>query len=89
MKLKPDYVLREVAGSWVVLPLAENVLNFNGMLSLNESGVLLWKEMEAGVDKEKLIAALTDHYEVSTHQAAADVDEFINELAQVGCIEMD
>ena len=89
MKLKPDYVLREVAGSWVVLPLAENVLNFNGMLSLNESGVLLWKEMEAGVNKEKLIAALTDHYEVSTHQAASDVDDFVKKLIQTGCIETD
>ena len=89
MKLKPDYVLREVAGSWVVLPLAENILNFNGMLTLNGSGVLLWKALEAGADPDALVNLLTEEYEVSKQQAASDVDDFIQKLIQTGCIETD
>ena len=48
MKLKENYVLRPVADTWVALPLEAETLNFNGMLTLNESGVLLWKALEKG-----------------------------------------
>ena len=51
MKLKKDYVLRQAAGAWVVLPLGEEAVNFSGMLKLNDSGVMLWKVLEQGGDK--------------------------------------
>ena len=87
MKLKENLVLREVAGSWVVLPIAENVLEFNGMLSLNESGVELWRLLEKGNSREELVAYLTENYEVDYDQASADVGEFIDTLEKAGCIE--
>ena len=87
MKLKENLVLREVAGIWVVLPLAEKVLDFNGMLSLNETGVELWKLLEQGSTREEMAASLADAYDVSLEQALADVDEFIGVLEKAGCIE--
>lgn len=87
MKIKDDYVLRNVADSWVVLPLAEEMLDFNGMLTLNNSAVLLWRALEQGSDREALATLLTEKYEISRHQALADVDEFIHKLVQVGCLE--
>ena len=87
MKLKPDYVLREVAGSWVVLPLGEKILNFNGMLSLNKTGVLLWKALEQGGNRAELANALTENYDVSFDQALSDVDDFLNKLIQIGCMD--
>ena len=41
MKLNENFTLKNVAGSWVVLPVNQATLDFNGMLALNESGVLL------------------------------------------------
>ena len=35
MKLKKNFVLRQVAGTWVVLPLGAETVNFSGMLQLN------------------------------------------------------
>ena len=87
MKLKENLVLREVAGIWVVLPLAEKVLDFNGMLSLNETGVELWKLLEQGSTREEMAASLADAYDVGLEQALADVDEFIGVLEKAGCIE--
>ncbi len=87
MKLKPDYVLRKVLGSWVVLPLNEQVLNFNGVMTLNNSGVLLWNALSSGADREALVEMLTEKYDVSAHQARSDVDEFIEKLVRAGCLE--
>ena len=86
MKIKEGYVLRQVADNWVVLPVGQNSVDFNGMLSLNESGVLLWKALEQGGDRETLADALLSEYEVDREQALSDVDEFIAALQRVGCI---
>ena len=87
MKLKKDYVLRQVADTYVVLPLGQATINFNGMLKLNESGALLWKALEAGSDPDGLVKALTAEYTVSEIQARTDVEEFLRKLAQAGCLD--
>ena len=87
MKLKKDYVLRQVADTWVVLPLGQETVSFNGMLKLNESGALLWKGLENGGGIDALVDILTSEYAVSGEQARADVEEFVFKLEKAGCIE--
>lgn len=40
MKIKKDFMLREIVGTWIVVPLGERVVDFNGMVTLNETGAL-------------------------------------------------
>ena len=87
MILSEDFVLRQVAGTWVVLPLNRTTVDFTGMLRLNDSGALLWQCLEQGSDRAGLIRALTGRYDVRDDQAAADVDEFLATLRRAGCIE--
>lgn len=88
MKIKDGFVLREIAGTWVVLPLAKKSADFNGMITLNESGLLLWKRLEQGATREDLISLLTEEYEVGEEIASADVDKFLLGISKSGCIEM-
>jgi len=87
MKLKPDFVLRQVVDNWVVLPVGQESVSFNGMLTLNESGALLWRALEQGGDRETLADALLEEYEVERAVALADVDEFLAKLKKSGCLE--
>ncbi len=87
MRIKKDYVLRQVVDTWVVLPLGAEAVNFAGMLTLNESGAMLWQVLEQGCDRDALVKALTAEYEVSEAEAGADVDAFLNKLLQAGCVE--
>ena len=87
MKIKQGYVLRQVANLWVVLPLAQEVVNLNGMLKLNDCGALLWKKLEHGCKVEELVDAILAEYRVSWEQARADVEEFLGKLSGVGCLE--
>jgi hypothetical protein len=65
MKLKEGFILQEVAGETVVLPVGEQ-LDMNMMITLNESGAFLWKQLEqaaeelhfAGVTREELVERL-------------------------------
>jgi len=86
MKIKDNFVLRQVADTWCVLPLAEETLNLNGMLTLNDSGAFLWKTLEGGAGSEELAAALMGEYEVDPQTAEADINEFLDKLRHVGCL---
>lgn len=86
MRLKEGFMLRQVAGSWVVVAVGLACVDFDGMLTLNDSGALLWRVLEDGGGREELISALTDAYDVDSAQAGRDTDEFLDTLRQVGCL---
>lgn len=87
MKIKRSFVLRQLLDTWVVLPLADQTIDFNDMITLNESGVLLWNVLENGADLDMLVSALTAEYAVSDVQARTDVEEFLSKLRSVNCLE--
>ena len=87
MKIKDNFVLRKVADVWVVLPLGAEAVDFHGMLTLNETGALLWRVLERGSGLEEMADALVNDYAVSREQAVIDSREFCEELKNNGCIE--
>ena len=89
MKIKENYVLRQVAQTWIVMPLAEENINLNGMLTLTESGAMLWRLLEQGCDLSALAGALTQEYDVSEAKAMEDADKFTQKLLQLGCLDAD
>ncbi len=88
MKIKENFALRQVAGTWVVLPLADATVDFTGMLTLNETGLMLWNLLKEETTREALATALTEEYDVTYEQALVDVDAFIVKLNKAGCVEI-
>lgn len=77
MKIKEGFLLRNVAGNHVVVPIGNATLDFNGMMSLNETGAFLFGKLIEGTSKEQLISDLMDEYDVSLELATKDVEDFI------------
>lgn len=80
MKIKEGYLLREVAGSSVVIPLGKSSVDFNGMITLSETGAFLWKKIEQGADEKELVAALLEEYEIDEETAKNDTKAFLAKL---------
>ncbi|KGK91424.1 pyrroloquinoline quinone biosynthesis protein [Desulfosporosinus sp. HMP52] len=87
MKLKNGFLCREVAGQWVVVPLGERVVEFNGIMTLSESGALLWRNMDSEVDEEDLVKLVLSEYIIDEDTAREDVREFVVSLKENGLIE--
>lgn len=79
MKIKDGFVLRSVAGQFVVLP-AGDTLNLNMMITLNETGAFLWKQLENENDEAGLVAALLAEYDVDETTAKKAVEAFVAKL---------
>lgn len=82
MKIKEGYILREVAGNFIVVAVGDAALDFNGVITLNETGALLWKALENGADEQGLLTELKKEYEIDDGTAKRDVLTFLDKLKQ-------
>lgn len=87
MKIKQGFVLQNVVNTHIVVPVSQDTLNYKGMLSLNETGAFLWSALEKGTDREGLLKALLEEYDVQEAVAAADMDEFLDHIERIGALE--
>ncbi len=88
MKIKNNFVMKNVAGSNVVVPTGEAMMDFNGMMTLNETGAFLWDKMQEDVTLEALAEAMCKEYEgITEEEAMADIKEFVATLNEKGVID--
>ena len=83
MKLKDDFILRNIAGQTVVLPSGGD-LDLNMMITLNETGAFLWERLQQETDEAALVAALLAEYDVDEARASAAVTAFVQKLEANG-----
>lgn len=82
MKIKDGFVLREIAGEDIVVPIGNNIADFNGVIRLNKSAAFLWRALEEDITKNDLIKSLIQEYQIDKNLAIKDVEEFINILQE-------
>ena len=82
MKIKDGFILKKIAGSTVVVPVGDTLVNLQLMLSLNESGAFLWQQLQKDCTKDDFLAAMQAEYDVDAATAAADIDAFLNTLKE-------
>lgn len=88
MRIKDGFMLREIAGSWVVVPVGQRVVDFNGIISLSESGALIWSKLEKGIeDMEEVVSLLKENYSVDDTVVREDIKEFLNYVKERGLME--
>ena len=81
MKIKNEFILREVAGETVVIPTGDT-LDLNMMITLNETGAFLWKQLEQDTDETAMVASLLGEYDVDEETARTSVAAFVAKLRE-------
>ncbi len=87
MKIKDSYVLRNVAGENLIVPVGGNNINFNSAMTLNETGAFLWQLLTNDTTRDALICAMTKEYAIDADTAAKDIDLFITSLKEHSILE--
>ncbi len=87
MKVKHGYILKTIANQHVVIPTGDEAIHFSGMLTLNESGVKLFEQLQSGTSQEALVQFLLDHYDIDQKTAENDVHQFLEKLHSKGILE--
>lgn len=80
-------MLRAVAGQNIVVPIGAAAVNFNGMITLNETGAFLWQKMSEDTDRDGLVKALLAEYDVAHEVACCGVDVFLKKLKEAKLLD--
>lgn len=89
MKIKENYVLRNVGGNDAVYCEDVKDENFDKITVLNESAGWVWKEAKAQGDFtiESLTARICEDFDITAEMARSYVMEFLEKLDEEGMIE--
>ena len=87
MKLKEGFVLRKVADTYVVVAVGAEAKKHNVMITLNETGALLWKKLSEGAENDDLVNAILDEYDIDRETAQKDVTRFLDKIQSEGLLD--
>ncbi len=86
MKATKDMILREVAGEHILVPTGEAAIQFQGVITLNDSGLLIWNRLQEDCTEAQLVDAVLTEYEIDAETAVADVRKFLEQMKQAGIL---
>ncbi|MEE0326541.1 MAG: PqqD family protein [Butyricicoccus sp.] len=82
MKLKSTIILRKIAGETILVPVGEDAVRVNGLITVNEVGALICEQLKEERTVDALVAAVTAQFDVDAQTARADIASFIHTLEE-------
>ena len=80
MKINGSFVLREVAGEWLAIPIGETALKFGGMIVLNPVSRVVWETLQQDVTEKDIVDAIVQRFDTTADEAQADVRGFQEQM---------
>ena len=75
MKFKKEFMLREIVGETILIPMGDSNNHFNGIITINELGKFIWENLESSKDEEDLLHKILEEYEVEEKEAKEDLQD--------------
>lgn len=87
MRFKEGYKVRSMAGENVVIMQGNAGSDLTRIISLNDSSLLLWNELQGKeFEVADVAAVLVDNYNIDAETAEADATAWVAKLAECGLI---
>ena len=91
MKIKSGFKLLTVCGEHMVISEGVENINFDNIISMNESAAFLWQHAEASSSfmVDNLVDWMLEEYDVERSVATKDCKEIANQWEAAGLVEAD
>lgn len=86
MKKLKEFILREIADEYILIPTGKTTETFNGMITLTETAAFIYQHIEEVNSFEELITLMMDEYEIDKETVSKDAALFISHMLQTGLI---
>jgi hypothetical protein len=77
---KPNFVCKQTGEELLLIPLKDNVADFNQYLVLNELGAFIWTTLSAELTFDALQNQILNKFEVEEGILRTDLEKFIPEI---------
>lgn len=82
--LNPDFSIRKIDNEIFIYDRSKALVHV-----FNETGAFFMESIQAGLSSEKILEKVTDIYEIDYEIAKADLQEFTEQLINLGLINID
>jgi len=89
MKAKSGFVLRNIVGEQILMPVGDNIGKFKGTVLLNEVSAFVWNKLQNPMSRDDLLAAILNEFDVEESVAAADLNALLAKFEEYGVIDKD
>lgn len=87
MKIKSGFAKRKIADSNIVVPVGKATNDFNGMITLNESGSFFWDCLTSDTSVDEVVKKVTSEYDIDENTARKDIENFVYMLRNNNLLE--
>ena len=87
MKIKEGFLLREIANTHIIVPVAERVIDFKGIMILSGVSPAIVEYMNEHRTREEILEHVLDLYDIDKETAENDLDKFISHMEASGVLE--
>jgi hypothetical protein len=78
MKIKKDYVIKKIGKELIIVPVKDEAIRFNGIITVNKTGAFLFGLLqEEDLPVDQLVDKVLNNYEVDEITARKDIEAFI------------
>ena len=87
MKAREGFILRNLAGEYLLMPKGEKIKSYDSVVLMNELSAFVWGKMQNPVTQSDLLEAVLNEYDVDEKTAREDLDGLLAELKEAGVID--
>ena len=81
IKIKKGFLLRSLGDEQIAVAVGEASKAFNGMIRLNKTGALYWKELEKGTTEDALAEKTLEQFDgADADTVRRDIKEFLESI---------
>ena len=86
MRVSKEFILREIAGENILVLVGAAAVKFNGLISINGVGRFIFDLLAEERTARELADRVCGEYDVPPETALRDVEEFLQQLRDIGAL---
>lgn len=83
----PDIVSRSIGGETILVPIRQNVGDFESIYTLNETAARVWDLIDGRRSVAEVLEQILAEFEIDPNEANQDLTELLHNFLELGALE--
>ena len=86
-RINPDFILREIAGEYTIIPIGGDNVFSNAVMAPNETAVFLWEAFQQPSTIQDVVVEAMQKYDVTEEQIYKSISNFVKQSLEFKVLE--
>lgn len=86
-RINPDFILREIAGEYTIIPIGDNNVFSNAVMAPNETAVFLWEAFQQPSTIQDVVVEAMQKYDATEEQIYKSISNFVKQSLEFKVLE--